>query len=168
MTVENTKYIIYLLELSKRGRQRGFLELCQINLRNVFTIAFRLLYDTELAKKVTVNTFLKAWEEIKLFDIRKPFVDWIKHIAVGLAIEETTNFPEQKNVQPSKSTFAEIPYLENLINALPVEDRIIFVLHDIEGYSYEQINFFFKEMIIDEIKTKLIQTRQYLISRLEL
>jgi DNA-directed RNA polymerase specialized sigma24 family protein len=58
--------------------------------------------------------------------------------------------------------------LENLILKLPVEDRIIFILHDLEGFSYSEINPYFRDMIIDELKTIVIRTRNYLMENLGL
>jgi DNA-directed RNA polymerase specialized sigma24 family protein len=50
--------------------------------------------------------------------------------------------------------------------ALQIDERIIFVLHDLEGYSYKEIRNFFEELEIDEVKTKLINTREYLMSKI--
>jgi DNA-directed RNA polymerase specialized sigma24 family protein len=50
----------------------------------------------------------------------------------------------------------ELRLLEQLINSLPDEDRIIFVLHDIEGYDYSEIEKYLPDLSADELKTKLI------------
>jgi DNA-directed RNA polymerase specialized sigma24 family protein len=168
MADENTTYINYLIDMSKAGRQRGFLELCEINLRNVFTLVYRLLNDMDAAKKITANTFLKSWYEIQECPKHKPFQLWIKGIAVFLAMEELENVKfseQQKSEMPNNN---EVEYLEFFIKQLPVQDRTIFVLHDLEGYAYKEIKYFFPNLIEDEIKTVLIQTRQLLMAKLGL
>lgn len=169
MPEENTTYINYLIDMSKSGRQRGFLELCEINLRNVFTVVFRLLNNFEVSKKITAKTFLIAWNEIKECPKHKPFILWLKDIAIRLSMEELDNdsFIKQQQAEKPQSN-SEIEYLEFFIKQLPVQERTIFVLHDLEGYSYWEIQKFFPNLIQDEIKTILIQTRQLLIMKLGL
>lgn len=164
MSSENTTYINYLIEISKTGRQRGFLDLCEIMLPNVFTVVFRLVNDAELAKKITTGTFVKIWGEMKEFDIRQSFLDWIKNEAVLHSIDELAKNTALFQISIEKSSKdPEVKDLENLIRSLPPLNRVIFVLHDLEGYSYTEIVRFFPEFIEDELKTNLIQTRQYLI-----
>ncbi|MDP3580595.1 MAG: RNA polymerase sigma factor [Ignavibacteria bacterium] len=164
MPSENTTYINYLIEISKTGRQRGFLDLCDIILPNVYTVVFRLVNDTDLAKRITSKTLVDAWGEMKDFDIRQPFVNWIKNAAVLHSIDELAKNPAlfQTSIEKSIKN-PEAKDLESLIKSLPPLSRIIFVLHDLEGYSYTEIVKFFPEFIEDELKTNLIQTRQYLI-----
>jgi DNA-directed RNA polymerase specialized sigma24 family protein len=169
MAEENTTYINYLIDISKSGRQRGFLELCEINLRNVFTVVYRLLNDMDAAKMITAKTFLKAWHEIKECPKHKSFQMWIKGIAIILAMEEleNANFADQQKSETPTSN-SEIEHLELSIKQLPLQERTIFVLHDLEGYSYKEIQYFFPNLIEDELKTVLIQTRQLLITKLGL
>ncbi|MEW6653408.1 MAG: sigma factor-like helix-turn-helix DNA-binding protein [Bacteroidota bacterium] len=167
MAAENTTYINYLIEISKTGRQRGFLDLCEIILPNVYTVIFRMLNDEDSAKKITAKTLMQTWHQIKSFDLRKSFIVWIKSIAVLLSMEElnknTSNFQMfliENCIENNKRD------LNSLIKTLPALNRIIFVLHDLEGYSYKEIMRFFPDLIEDELKTNLIQTRQYLIGNL--
>lgn len=167
MPSENTTYINYLIEISKTGRQRGFLDLCDIILPNVYTVVFRLVNDTDSAKRITSKTLVDAWGEMKDFDIRQPFVDWIKNAAVLHSIDELAKNTALFQISIEKSSKdPEAKGLENLIRSLPPLSRVIFVLHDLEGYSYTEIVKFFPEFIEDELKTNLIQTRQYLIGNI--
>jgi RNA polymerase sigma-70 factor (ECF subfamily) len=166
---ENTNYISYLIDLAKSGRQRAFIDLAAINLKNVFTVSYRLLADYELAKKNTSKTFHHAWESIKTFDKEISFPIWIKSLAIQLCIEELSHqslfSPDSKK---HLTNLSESERLESLIISLPIIDRIIFVLHDLEGFSYREIKAYFDDLIVDEIKTKLIETRNYLMVNLGL
>lgn len=132
-------------------------------------MSYKLLADLEEAKKFSVKTFLRAWDKIKYFDESESFSQWIKNIAVRLAIEELFRIHNAKtlNNHKRKST-SGITDLEEFIISLSVEDRVIFVLHDLEGYSYRSIGVYFPELTPDEIKTRLIKTREYLIGKLNL
>ncbi|KAF0149934.1 MAG: ECF subfamily RNA polymerase sigma-24 factor [Ignavibacteria bacterium] len=167
MSTENTTYINYLIEISKSGRHRGFLDLCEIILPNVYTVVFRLLNDEESAKKITVKTFMQAWHQMKYFDVKKPFIVWIKSVAILLSMEELNKTASLFQMTLSENeTKGSKRDLDSLIKTLPTLNRIIFVLHDLEGYSYKEILQFFPDLIEDELKTNLIQTRQHLIGNL--
>lgn len=159
----------YLIELSKEGRKKAFFDLCEINLKNVFTVSYRLLFDLDSAKKITLYTFLKAWERIKEYDSKISFAIWLKNLTVRHSIDELRRSAAANTqiIQPDNAK-REPHYLESLIISLPTDDRIIFVLHDLEGYSYKEINNFFDEMIEDEIKTKLITSREFLMGKLSI
>ncbi|MCX6174979.1 MAG: hypothetical protein NTZ27_09530 [Ignavibacteriales bacterium] len=167
MTVDNTNYVEYLIEHSKDGRKRSFIDLCEINLRNVYTISYRLLSNEDEAQKVTLHTFVKSWEKIKEYDGKIPFSIWMKNIAIGYSISMLNNRDENyaERKRPIKSS-SEHEFLESHILSLPQNDRIIIILHDIEGYSYKEIHNFFEDLEIDEIKSKLINTREYLINKI--
>ncbi len=167
MTVDNTNYVEYLIELSKEGRKRSFIDLCEINLRNVYTVAYRLLSDADEAQKVTLHTFVKSWEKIKEYNGKILFSIWMKNTAIEYSISMLNHrdavYAERK--RPIKISSGQ-EFLESHILSLPKDDRIIIILHDIEGYSYEEIRIFFEDLEIDEIKSKLINTREYLINKI--
>lgn len=167
MSIENTTYLNYLIEISKTGRQRGFLDLCQITLPNVYTTILRLMNNLETAKAVTVKTYLTAWKEIKNFNEKIPLIIWLKNIAVNLAMEELSvrHFVTQK-ATTTEENLSELEILERAIQNLPFEERIVFVLHDLEGYSFSEIKAFFPESIIDELKTNLTNARTILVEKL--
>jgi RNA polymerase sigma-70 factor, ECF subfamily len=166
---ENTNYIKYLVDLAQNGRQRAFIELASINLNNIFTVSYRLLYDYKITEEVVLRTLIRAWESIILFEPSGSFGMWMKNIAIEYAVDELfkEGFPakkyERKNIAVS-----EEENLKDLIMALPIEDRVIFVLHDLEGLSYAEISPFFRNMIVDELKTTVIRTREYLMENLGL
>ncbi len=169
MKIENTNYVNYLIELSKDGRKRAFLDLCELNLRNVFTVAYRLVADFETTKKITLKFFFWGWDNIKEYDSNLPFSLWIKNLAIRYSINELRRFTVPKSIPKERDKCSsEFEYLESLILSLPVDERIIFVLHDLEEYSYQEIHDFLNELDIDEIKTKLINTREYLMSEINL
>ncbi len=169
MPLENTTYLNYLIEISKNGRQRGFLDLCQITLPNVYTTVFRLMNNIESAKRVTIKTYLTAWKEIKSFDEKQPLIIWLKNIAINLAMEELSvrHFVTQKIVE-DEDKLSDVEKLEIAIQNLLFEERIIFVLHDLEGYNFQEIKNLFSEYLIDEIKTILASARRSLIEKLDL
>jgi|BarGraIncu00222A_1022003.scaffolds.fasta_scaffold03827_7 RNA polymerase sigma-70 factor (ECF subfamily) len=165
---ENTNYVTYLVNLAKTGRKRAYVELAEINVRNVFTISLRLYSDIEFAKKNSIRTLLKGWEKLSELKVEESFAIWIKKLAVRYAIDELLRSNLSIADEKKKNNIDKgDELLENLINNLPLEERIIFVLHDLEGFSYNEVNSFFSILVKDEIKSKLISTREYLMEQLE-
>lgn len=168
MKNENTNYVTYLVDLAKTGRKRAYVELVEINIPNVYSISYRLYSDIEFAKNTSIRTLLKGWDKLNELGAEESFAIWLKKLAVRYAIDEilrsNLSLADENKVTNIDSN---IQYLERLINNLPLEERIIFVLHDLEGFSYEEVNSFFSSLIQDEIKSKLIRTREYLMEQLE-
>lgn len=169
MENENTNYVIYLIELSQSGRKNAFFDLCGINLRTVFTTAYRLIPDIDRAQKITLKTFLTAWENIKSVDTSKSFALWLKGIAVKFSLRDISKYGDISGSPNDKTFFAhDQERIENLIITLSGEERVIFVLHDLEGYSYEEIKEFLEDQSADEIKSKLLAIREQLMNKMRL
>lgn len=164
---ENTNYIVYLVELSQRGRKNAFLDLCEINLKSVFTTVFRLTKDIEKSTHISIQTFLTVWDNIKSFDLRHSFASWVKGIAIKIALHEL--FKHEEKSEPLEfplQTVFDNQKIEFLLLNLPQMERIIFVLHDFEGYNYREIRDFLEDLSYDEIKTILIDTRNFLMNKI--
>lgn len=167
MANENTNYVAYLIELSQQGRRNAFFDLCEINLKNVFNLVYRLVADYEQAKNISVNVFYHAWENIKNFDVKTEYLFWIKDLTIKHTVFELKRNGFNTTYKKFQRTaLGELRQLEQLIASLPDEDRIIFVLHDMEGYDYAEIMNYLPDLSTDEVKTKLINSRDYLIDNL--
>jgi len=166
--VENTNYVDYLISLSKEGRTRSFIDLCEINLRNVYSAIYRIISDQKAAASLTIFTFLQAWERLDEYDSKTPFAMWLKKLAVIYTILDLKRNPRNNIPLQNKNNFnSSLEFLESVILSLPTNDRIIFVLHDLEGYSYEDISrSFVDNMMVDEIRSVLIQTREYIADKI--
>jgi len=165
---ENTNYVSYLVDLAKSGRKRAYVELVEINIPNVYSISYRLYSDIEFAKNNSIRTLLKGWEKLNELDAEESFAIWLKKLAVRYAIDEMlrSNLSSADENKVNNINY-NLQFLERLINNLPFEERFIFVLHDLEGFSYEEVKLFFSSLRQDEIKSKLIRTREYLMEQLE-
>jgi DNA-directed RNA polymerase specialized sigma24 family protein len=88
---------------------------------------------------------------------------------VKFAIRDLSKYGDISNKITDKTFFAyDHEKIEILIVTLPNEDRIIFVLHDLEGYTYEEIKNFLEDQSPDEIKSKLLAIREQLMTKMKL
>lgn len=167
MKEENSNYVNYLIQLSQQGRKGAYIDLWEIYINSIYTTIKRLLYKDELVKEVLTRAFLEGWNKVRDYDTRQPFGGWLKNIALYLSIFELRN--QESNKEETKLKIRSIDdskYLEELIQTIPADERIAFILHDIEGYSYEAIKKYFSDLIIDEIKTLVINTRQLIMAKI--
>lgn len=167
MQAPNVTYIKYLINLSQKGRKNSFLELCEINLARVYAICGLCLGDANIAEEVTKDVFLSAWQNIKFVREDTAVTAWLRGIAVFEIMEELRTREVRAKVYPAEkkndsTIFNRVhtnSQFESTILELPELERTIFVLHDVEGYDYEEIAGFFGDLTIDEIKKIIRNSR---------
>ena len=166
MANENTTYVLYLIERAQSGVRNAFFDLCEINIHNVFNIVYRLMANYEKAKSITLEVFFHSLENIKEFDVNTSFLLWIKDLAIKHSIFDLQRDGlnnSYKTIEKPSSDPHQL--LDQLILSLPDEERIVVVLHDVEDYTYDEIKNYLPELSFDEIKSKLINAREFMISK---
>ena len=143
MAQEN-KFIQSLKKNAQLGKLVALEELYEINLNSIYTLILRLAGNKSLAELITKNTLVTAWKEIK---VNGPddltFSEWLKNIAVKIAIDELRNSSDPKRKNNAKDDRPEDPPSEGLEQAiadLDNESRIILVLNKIENKSFLNIS----------------------------
>ena len=127
------------------------------------------LSQYRLAKEITVHIFLQAWENIQFVRKDTPFDLWLKGIAIYSILEEIrtkarTNQLKSKDKEDKPN--ANNP-LEVMILSLPETERIIFIMHQIEGYTFQEISDFLYDYSENEIKFILRETRHKIAEALK-
>lgn len=164
---ENTNYVAYLIELSQQGRKNAFFDLCEIDQKNIFSLVYCILGDYELAQQITLDVYFHVWDSIKSFSLNRSFLQWVKDLAIRHAIFELNRRGLNSfHKKVEKTAISEIHQLDRLIISLPDEERIIMVLHDMEGLKYSEVKNYLNNLSVDEIQTKLINAREYLVENL--
>jgi len=143
-----------LLEKAQGGNLFAFEEVVRRYQRRVYAVAMRIVRRHDVADDVTQETFLRAHRKLDSFDTSRPFGPWICRIAANLAISHVRSpvareeeLGEGAAEEPSR---AQSPLdavlegearalLEQALEALPVEQRAVFVLRSVEEMSYREI-----------------------------
>jgi RNA polymerase sigma-70 factor, ECF subfamily len=114
----------------------------------IHTLCRRLLSPEE-ADDATQDVFIRAWEKLGLFRGEAAFGTWLHRLAVNVILAR-----RQKHARYRDRFGADLdPDLaagrrrrtdlrmdvEAAIRTLPAGSRAIFVLHDVEGYTHEEI-----------------------------
>jgi RNA polymerase sigma factor (sigma-70 family) len=134
------------------GDFRAFERLYRAHVGRVHALARRMLSPDEAAE-ATQDAFVRAWQKIGQFRGDSAFGTWLHRLAVNvfLARRQTLKLERERHVEdetvlemlPSRSSGAAgsdvVVDVEAAIETLPPGARIVFVLHDVEGYKHEEI-----------------------------
>ncbi len=112
----------------------------------VFRFILKNIRDTEIARDVVQDAFVRLWEHVKEigFDKAKAF---LFTTAYRLMIDHIRKFERQEayetvhdNMMQTHNTFSDLKeVLDEALQKLPEIQRTVLLLRDYEGYSYEEI-----------------------------
>ena len=116
----------------------------------VFALCLRLSADRNTARELTQDVFVRAWDALPEFRGEAGLATWLHRIAVNaMLMRERTerrrgvhgNAEDELEVEvaaPPVDVGSAID-LERAIAALPPGVRRAFVLHEVEGYTHQEI-----------------------------
>lgn len=142
---------ISLVRRVQKGDPLAFEQLYRKCVGRVYAICLRMLGDRARAEELTQDVFVRTWEMIGTFRGESPFTSWLYRLAVNVSLVHlrserrrslrfvmTGDFSRFKKENEVFSPGVGVD-LENAIASLPPRARIVFVLHDVEGYRHEEI-----------------------------
>ena len=118
----------------------------------IYRLAFRLTGDDELARDFTQATFIRAFEKIGSFRGESSLSTWLHSIGVSVALNGLRKTKRQRNREEpmdegltvgTTRVEAEPDLKERMaraIDSLADKYRTVFVMHDVEGYTHEEIS----------------------------
>jgi len=140
-----------LVRLARQGDRSAFEGLYRRNAGRIYALCLRLTGRIAEAEDMTQESFIRAWQKLESFEGRSLFSSWLHRLAVNVVLNERRTHagrrsPEALDDHPSARNApaieGEVPHggdLEKAIAALPEAARHVFVLHEIYGYTHEEI-----------------------------
>lgn len=128
----------------------AFERLYRSHVDRVYTLCTRMLGDRVLAEEVTQDVFVRIWIKLPGFRGDAAFTTWMHRVAVNVTLTRrkamaihhgrTTQEVDYADVGAARDVpVADKIDLEDAIGGLPRGARTVFVLHDIQGYTHEEI-----------------------------
>ena len=172
-----------LVKKSQLGDQSAFEELVKRHQDLVFSLSFKLTGNRELANDVAQEAFIRAWKAIEKFRGDSTFGTWIYRITVNTAwtlrkkakkhyslnIEDTQEpvvIDEKKDPELVAINSDLSVVLRKALNQIPLEQRIIVELKNIEGRSHKEIADYL-DISVTAAKVRLHRAHQKLRNILE-
>jgi RNA polymerase sigma-70 factor (ECF subfamily) len=118
----------------------------------VFRLAYRLAGDTDLAKDFTQETFIRAFDRLAQYRGDASLSTWLHTIATSVSLNGMRSVtrlrmrksPLDEALDLPATNVSEAPHdlrerLHAAIDALSAKLRPVFVMHDVEGFTHEEI-----------------------------
>ena len=138
-----------LLSRLGRGEANALREVYERHSDDIYRIALRLTGSTADAYDVTHDVFLGLPEAMHRYDSSRPFEPWLRGVAVRTAQMRMRSVRRRLEVSlhahshvASRSGGDEVVdriTLERALQSLSPELRIVLVLRELEGLSYQEI-----------------------------
>lgn len=172
--MQDNKLIKALVLNAQLGNNSAFEQLYQMTVSKIFILSLRITSNKVLAEHFTKKTYLNAWKSISLKSEDIAFLPWLKKITVETIFtskdssEEAAKIDKQngEHLNEIEQNFFNGSSLERYISQMPTIEKSIYILHDIEHLSYREISKLLG-ISVEEVKTKLVQTREHLIKLTE-
>jgi RNA polymerase sigma-70 factor, ECF subfamily len=136
------------VRLARDGDTVAFERIYRRHAGRIHTLCCRMLSPEE-ADDATQDVFIRAWQKLSLFRGDASFGTWLYRLAINVllgrrktATTYQTRFGADPDVIPL-ATRRDRPDLrvdfEAAVQTLPPGAREVFVLHDVEGYTHDEI-----------------------------
>ena len=175
----------FLLEKAKSGDIAAFEQLVESYQKKIFNIALRMLGNYDDAGDLTQEVLIRIYRSIRSFKEQSSFSTWIYRITTNVCLDEIRKRKNRKVVSldeeiklddgdmkrqiesggPTPEESAETEDLKKIVNdaieKLNEEHRVVIVLRDIQGLTYEEISDVLK-LPEGTVKTRINRARQAL------
>ena len=169
----------YLVAQAKEGYLDAYELLVRRHAAMAYRVALRLTGDHHDAQDVVQEALVAAWQKLAGFNANSSFSTWLYRIVTRRAINKVT----RSRVAGSLDLLGEIAYpgsgpetqaerhqtadaLTRALAALPLPQRVVIVLHHLEGLSYGEVASV-TGSTVPAVRSQLFRARRALAAELE-
>ncbi|MEP6991229.1 MAG: sigma-70 family RNA polymerase sigma factor [bacterium] len=140
-----------LVERARGGDASAHKALYDAHVDRIYRLTFRLTGREHLAQELTQDAFVRAFAGLTGFRGDAAFGTWLHRIAVSVTLNElrrrkreaARDAPLEDALTMTGATPLSDPVLRDrlmqAVDALPEGCRTVFMMHDAEGYTHEEI-----------------------------
>jgi len=141
-----------LVKRAARGEIEAFEELYRANSGRVYLLCLRMAGDPVLAEELAQEAFVRAWRSLGSFRGESAFSTWLHRVTVNVILGHRRSAARRESrlqvvgeeypgdAAACEARPAEAIDLERAVATLPDGARMVFVLHDVEGYRHREIS----------------------------
>jgi len=147
------------IESARNGDPEAFAKIYNLHKRRVYTLCLRMLGNVSEAEDMTQNAFLHLFRKLDRFRGESAFSTWLHRLTVNLVLMHLRKkgldlVSLEESVNPSSEDTPRRDFgsrdqvlagsvdrvtLERALAALPPGYRMVFILHDVEGFEHNEI-----------------------------
>lgn len=145
---------------AQRGDAAAFESIYRTHSQRVYSLCRRMLRNPAEAEDLTQDVFLRVFRKIQTFRGESAFSTWLHRMAINVVLmhlrkkkaraallDQTTRPKEEGVTAGSELGSADLSLaglidrvnLERAVEQLPTAHKMVFVLHDIQGYNHHEI-----------------------------
>lgn len=129
----------------------AFENLYRSHAARVYAVCLRMVADPARAEDLTQEAFVRAWEKLGSFRGKSAFATWLHRLTVNIVLGEIRSRGRRKDEGVATEELHAVPDprplrqpdagidLDRAIATLPAQARMVFVLHDVEGFHHHEI-----------------------------
>lgn len=162
-----------LVEEFRGGNMDAFNTLVERWQQRIHRFAYRYFSSHDDAMEITQKTFIKVYKKVNTLEDAEKFSSWIYRIANNLCLDEVKRAGRKRSApmeaiakQPVAKSIVENPdrpiqqqelgaILQQALNRLPPEQRIVVIMKEYEGLKFREI-----ADILDEAENT-VKSRMY-------
>lgn len=148
--------VLGLIEACKRNERKAQADLYAHFYPPLMALVRKYKHNEEDAASLVNDAFFKVFTNIQHYKTEMPFEAWIKRITINTVIDEfrknkkhqgllklddydSTDFLEMRMVANDALVEMSVKDIHQLIEKLDEEERVVFNLFEIDGYSHQEI-----------------------------
>lgn len=148
----NTVSDAELIARVQAGDAAGEREFYDRHVDRVYRLVYRMAGRADLAQEWTQDTFVRAFDRIGQFRGDAAISSWLHAIAVSVTLNGLRTHKRRESRSASLEDAVSVGHwpkdsepdlkdrMRTAIDALPSGTRTVFVLHDVEGFTHEEIS----------------------------
>jgi len=142
---------LILCKRCQQGDIGALEELYKRHKDKVYALAIRLTNNVQDAEDIVQDVFVQVHRKINSFRGDAAFSSWLYRIATNISMSALRQRQRRGKEQTSEhiqamghqaqvnDTRLLKPFLEEAIASLPPKSRMVFVLHDVQGFQHQEI-----------------------------
>lgn len=141
-----------LVARAQGGDVAAFETLYRTHNARIYALCLRMVANPTRAEDLTQEAFVRAWKKLGTFRGKSAFSTWLHRLAVNLVLGEIRARSRRQDEGVATDELWVVPDprparqletgidLERSIALLPTQARMVFVLHDVEGFRHAEIS----------------------------
>ncbi len=181
----DTEKELELVRKAKNGDLAAFEELVTQNEKIIYNIIFRIMNNAEDTYDMSQETFIKAYTKLNQFNEESKFSTWLYRIATNTSLDELRrrrgkqtfsidqtipgkdsdmvpeHIDEDANIEEKIVEKEQTKIIQQALEELGEDHRIILTLRDIQGLAYDEISQVL-EVTLGTVKSRISRARREL------
>lgn len=171
-----------LIALARNGDRKALTELVKKYEQTIYNFAFKICRNKDRAEHTMQETFMSMIKNLHQFDSKSKLSTWLYTIVANhclmlarsskknmfASLEDEDNLIDEKSIADWSVTPVRITennelqeILDEAIQKLPADYRIVFLLRDVEGLSTEETGKI-TDLSVPAVKSRLHRARAFL------